>query len=112
MESTTSIIKRGLNILDICADSSQIQMWIDHLYYLKEWNQVFNMTRITEFDLMIKKHLFDVLSVSPFILGEKIIDVGSGGGLPGIPLAILYPLKKFYLIEKSKKKMYISRICY
>ena len=47
MESTTSIIKRGLNILDICADSSQIQMWIDHLYYLKEWNQVFNMTRIT-----------------------------------------------------------------
>ena len=104
MESTTSIIKRGLNILDICADSSQIQMWIDHLYYLKEWNQVLNMTRITEFDLMIKKHLFDVLSVSPFILGENIIDVGSGGGLPGIPLAILYPLKKFYLIEKSKKK--------
>jgi 16S rRNA (guanine527-N7)-methyltransferase len=69
------------------------------------------MTAIKKFDDMIEKHLFDSLSVAKYIKGNTTIDVGTGGGLPGVPLAILYPNHKFTLVDSvGKKIMFLKNV--
>ena len=77
---------------------------IDYLHLLQKWNKAYNLTAITDFDKMISYHLLDSLSIAPYIMGEKIVDVGSGAGLPGIPLAVYFPQKQFTLIDSIGKK--------
>lgn len=95
-----AVEKLGLDVVD-----SQIDRWLEYLALLQKWNKTYNMTAITRFNDMLIKHLFDSLSVASFITGERIADVGTGGGLPGIPLAILYPQKSFTLIDSVGKKV-------
>lgn len=71
---------------------------------LKKWNQRFNLTAITDDHEMVTHHLLDSLSLAPFIEGKRIIDIGSGAGLPGIPLAIYFPEKQFVLLDSNNKK--------
>jgi len=83
------------------------QAWaklLDYLALLQKWNQVYNLTAIREPHEMLVKHLFDSLAVAPYIKGERLIDVGTGGGLPGIPLAILYPERQIDLLDSNSKK--------
>jgi 16S rRNA (guanine527-N7)-methyltransferase len=63
------------------------------------------MTAIKKFDDMLEKHLFDSLSVAKFVKGDSTVDVGTGGGLPGVVLAILYPEHKFTLVDSVGKKI-------
>ncbi|WP_407920613.1 16S rRNA (guanine(527)-N(7))-methyltransferase RsmG [Facilibium subflavum] len=86
-------------------NDAQIQKWLDYLSLLQKWNKTYNMTSITAMDDMLVKHLFDSLSLAPFLPGEHIIDVGTGGGLPGVPLAILMPEKTFVLVDSVGKKI-------
>ncbi len=72
---------------------------------LKKWNKTHNITSIIETEDIISKHLFDSLSIKKFIDGAEILDVGTGGGFPGIPLAILSPQKNFTLVDSSQKKV-------
>ena len=82
---------------------------IAYLRLLQKWNKAYNLTAITDFDKMVIYHLLDSLSVAPYIKGDNIVDVGSGAGLPGIPLAIYFPEKKFTLIDSvGKKTRFIS----
>ena len=71
---------------------------------LNKWNKVYNLTAVRDPQKMISRHLLDSLSVLSFIHGVSWIDVGSGGGMPGIPLAILCPDKKFVLLDSNGKK--------
>ena len=75
-----------------------------YLDLLLEANKNINLTGIREPRAAVIKHTLDSLSASSAIEGVKIIDIGSGGGTPGIPLAIALPEKKFYLIEATQKK--------
>ena len=75
-----------------------------YLDLLLEANKSINLTGIREPRAAVIKHTLDSLSASSAIEGVKIIDIGSGGGTPGIPLAIALPEKKFYLIEATQKK--------
>lgn len=89
----------GANLSD-----ETIQKLVDYLVMLQKWNKAYNLTAIRDVDQMINLHLLDSLSTLPFITGEKIIDVGTGPGLPGMVLAICFPEKRFTLLDSNGKK--------
>jgi 16S rRNA (guanine527-N7)-methyltransferase len=71
---------------------------------LEQWNRVHNLTGIRDRDELIDRHLVESLALEPFVVGDRACDVGSGGGLPGIPLAIALPGVAFTLIEGRRKR--------
>lgn len=80
---------------------------ISCISYLEEmllWNKTHGLTAIVEPHEMAIKHIADSLSIYPFIQGQQLADIGTGAGLPGIPLALLFPEKTFTLIESQNKK--------
>jgi len=77
---------------------------IQYLDLMKTWNRVFNLTTITDAREMVYLHLIDSLVVMPFLHGSRLLDVGSGAGLPGIPLAIANPDHHWVLLDKNIKK--------
>ncbi len=76
----------------------------EFLALMERWNKVHNLTGITDHDEMIQRHLVESLAFKPYLQGTRIADVGSGAGLPGIPLAITSPGVDLTLIESRGKK--------
>src|SRR5688500_1087840 len=75
------------------------------LVELDDWNQRMNLTAIRERPQQITKHRLDSLSVQPFLRGTRILDVGTGAGFPGLPLAIANPARQFTLLDSTAKKL-------
>lgn len=98
------VLQFGLLQLNLNVSAEKQSQLIAYLHLLQKWNKTYNLTAITDFDKMISYHLLDSLSVSPYLSGNNIVDVGSGAGLPGIPLAIYFPEKQFTLIDSVGKK--------
>ena len=84
--------------------SKEVEQQAKYLELLLEANKNINLTGITQPKEAVIKHTLDSLSVSNAIEGTKVIDIGSGGGTPGIPLAIANPDKQFYLVDSVLKK--------
>jgi 16S rRNA (guanine527-N7)-methyltransferase len=80
------------------------QKLVHYIQLIARWNKTFNLTAIRDVEEMVSKHLLDSLVVQPFVEGKTVLDVGSGAGLPGIPLAITSPEKRFVLIDSNGKK--------
>ena len=94
----------GVRQLNIQVDDNQLSLLMRYVLLLQKWNQTYNLTAIEDTNEIISKHILDSLSVAEYLQGKKIIDVGSGAGLPGIPLAIIYPDKQFTLLDSNAKK--------
>lgn len=76
---------------------------------LNKWNKAYNLTSVREPHQMLVKHIMDSIVVSPYLQGQRLIDVGTGPGLPGLPLAILNPDKKFTLLDSLGKRIRFIR---
>lgn len=94
----------GARTLGIELTDEQAVRLVTHLDLLDEWNARMNLTAIRDRPSQLTKHLLDSLTVLPYLQGERIADVGSGAGFPGIPLAIVEPRRQFALIESTGKK--------
>ncbi len=89
------------------------ERYIRYLMLLRQWNQVVNLTAIHDINDMILLHIIDSLSILSYVNGEKVIDVGSGAGLPGIPLALALPEKQFVLLDSNHKKTrFLTQVVY
>ncbi len=78
---------------------------------LERWNQKVNLTAIRDRSEMVTSHIDDSLAVQPLLRGARILDVGTGAGFPGLPLAIVEPDREFHLIESNNKKiMFVQHI--
>ncbi len=75
-----------------------------YLILLHKWNQAYNLTAIRDVQMMVGRHIMDSLAVMPWLHGKRIIDVGTGAGLPGIPLALAQPDLEFVLLDSNGKK--------
>ena len=98
-------LRAGSDALGLTLHQSQHDQLIEYLYLLEKWNQHYNLTAIRDLDRMLTHHIFDSLAILPAIDGcRKGLDVGSGAGLPGIPLAIAMPETIWVLLDSSAKK--------
>lgn len=98
------LIRAGLSQFSFPTDDELTEKSAAFIEQLARWNKIFNLTAIRRPADMVVHHLLDSLSIAPYLPGTRIIDVGSGAGLPGIPLAILYPGKNFILLDSNGKK--------
>lgn len=99
------LLRSGLAQLAIQASEDQIQAIEQYLELLFKWNKTHNLTAINSLQQAIELHVLDSLSVLPYITGPRILDVGSGGGLPGMLLAILKPQCEFVSVDARDKKI-------
>lgn len=97
-------LKKGVNALKLSLSDAQVSNLIRYLNLLIKWNKAYNLTAVRDPLEMVNRHLLDSLSVVPFVSGKRIIDVGSGPGLPGIPLAICYPELLVTTLDSNGKK--------
>lgn len=86
---------------------------IAYLELLRTWNRVYNLTAIQNVEESVWLHIIDSLSIKPYLHGTRLIDVGTGAGLPGIPLALTSPDKQFVLLDSnSKKTRFLNQVMY
>jgi 16S rRNA (guanine527-N7)-methyltransferase len=98
-------LRAGSEELGVSLQQSQYDQLLEYLQLLGKWNQVYNLTAITEPHKMLSHHLLDSLSLMPMLLGSsKVLDVGSGAGLPGIPLAIAMPGTIWIMLDSNARK--------
>lgn len=99
------LIAKGANKLDLSITDSQIDLLTRYIELLSKWNKVFSLTAITNQKDMVKHHILDALSaIKYFVDGQKILDVGSGMGVPAVVLAIMLPNKAIVAIDSNVKK--------
>lgn len=97
-------LRAGAGELGIALGAEQCGKLLDYLDLLVRWNAVYNLTAVRDSADMITRHLLDSLAIAPLVRGETLADLGTGPGLPGIPLAILAPERKVTLVDSNGKK--------
>ncbi len=98
------MLRHGVAELGQTLPDGAEQKLLSFLELLRHWNRTINLTAVREIDDMVAAHLLDSLAIRPWLAGERILDVGSGAGLPGIPLAIAEPHRSFVLLDSAAKR--------
>ncbi|HEY4368362.1 MAG TPA: 16S rRNA (guanine(527)-N(7))-methyltransferase RsmG [Steroidobacteraceae bacterium] len=102
---TEAVLIEGAAQFGIELSATQAAQMLRLLDELDEWNQLMNLTAIRERGAQITKHLLDSLSIQPYLRGTRVVDIGTGAGFPGLPLAIANPERQFVLLDSTAKKL-------
>ena len=104
MEACRKILVSGLQSLNLSQAEDKIEQLLGFIKLLEKWNKAYNLTAIRNREDMVRLHVLDSLAIVSFIEGKRVIDIGTGAGLPGIPLAIYLPEIEFTLLDSNAKK--------
>ena len=105
------ILASGLEALSLNLADNQQQQLVEFVLLIDKWNKAYNLTSVRCPKQMMVKHILDSLAIVPHLTGENIIDVGTGPGLPGMPLAIAFPDKTFTLLDSLGKRVRFMTQC-
>ncbi|MXZ80721.1 MAG: 16S rRNA (guanine(527)-N(7))-methyltransferase RsmG [Gammaproteobacteria bacterium] len=98
------LLAQGCERLKLRLSEGQLDaLWL-HAQHLSRWGRRINLTSVLDPEQMIVRHVLDSLSVSPYLRGARLLDIGSGGGFPGLPLAIAHPDMQTVLLDSRRKK--------
>ena len=103
------LLDEGLAELGLDQRLGDDQMLMQYVTELMNWNRVYNLTSVRKPADIVTRHVLDSLTVLPHLHGDRILDIGTGAGLPGIPLAIACPEREFVLLDSSSKKLRFVR---
>lgn len=109
MSSLREQIKEGCRALHLDLDDEALSKLAGFVDLLKKWNRVYNLTAVRDPREMITRHILDSLVVAPFLTAGRLLDVGTGAGLPGLPLAIAVPELCVTLLDSNAKKLRFVR---
>lgn len=99
------LLTQGIATLKLSLSPEQQQQLCDFVRLLQKWNRAFNLTAICEPAKIVTHHLLDSLSIAPYITAGPVLDIGTGAGFPGVPLAIAFPHYHFTLLDGNGKKI-------
>ena len=102
-------LERGLDALGLTLPAGAIERLLDYQALLERWNGTYNLTAVRDPAEMVTRHLLDSLAILPFVDGARLADLGTGPGLPGIPLAIAAPGREVLLVDSNGKKVRFLR---
>jgi len=102
--SPASLLAQGIAELDLDISAAIQEKLIAYLALIAKWNRVHNLTAVREDTKMVGVHALDCLAIVPHLRAGSVVDVGSGAGLPGIPLALLWPQERVVLLDSNQKK--------
>lgn len=108
-EGLSERLRRGAEGLGMALTDSQVQSLIAFLGLLAQWSRAYSLTAVRDPDEMLTRHLLDSLSVRPYLYGERVLDLGTGAGFPGLPLAVCEPDRHFALLDANGKKVRFVR---
>ncbi len=97
-------LQQGCAALQLSLDTRQQERLLEYLGLLSKWNKTYNLTAVRNEAQMVPRHLLDSLVIAPYLTGQRFLDVGTGAGLPGVPMAILFPQREFLLLDSNGKK--------
>ena len=97
-------LQDGVSLLNLPMTENQQSLLLEYVQRLIHWNKAYNLVSCSDPQDLIYRHLLDSLSVFPWLEGSRCVDVGSGAGLPGIPLAIMCPERRFLLLDSNGKR--------
>ena len=102
-------ISQGIECLNIQPASQAVPRLAAFVALLERWNRAYNLTAVRQPREMVPRHILDSLAILPWLQGPRVLDVGSGAGLPGIPLAIASPDSRFWLLDSNGKRVRFMR---
>lgn len=95
----------GAVALGVELDAAQLARLVAFADLLRRWNGAFNLVSRGDIDRLIPRHLLDALSLTPRLRGRRVVDLGTGAGLPGVPLAIAMPELQFTLVDRNERRV-------
>lgn len=105
LKDLRSPLLNGAEKLDLNLSNPQIDALLGYLSLMHKWNKAYNLTSVRDPKEMLQKHILDSLAVAPYIHSKSYIDVGTGPGLPGIPLSIVCPSASFTCLDSLGKRV-------
>ena len=107
--SQQAILEQGIQDAKLAISAETQHKLLGYLALMQKWNKVHNLTAVRDADEMVTLHLLDSLVVLPYVDAKNLLDVGSGAGLPGIPLALCLPDLQVTVIDSNSKKVSFMR---
>ena len=102
-------LEQGIAALGLVLPAAAVERLLDYQVLLERWNAAYNLTAVRDPAEMVTRHLLDSLAILPFVQGDTLADLGTGPGLPGIPLAIAAPGRQVLLVDSNGKKVRFLR---